>query len=590
MLASPFAGADPSKVDSRSEPVGIPRLENLVVDGSGAEWGETAFRVDLVTDDSPAPRSAEDFAAEVRLAWTETGLAVLVHWRDDVADEATLPGGIYERDAVELYLSPSPGSPTYFQVVISPGLSSAQPELRHFVYHFTRDEAWLKAASGLQVARQRQGRSAVIEALLPWGTAGLDFRTEESFAFRIFVDDADGGASRWRRTWTSAERDYHWLERASSATAEPVRAVERPPVDERLRFLRAPQNSVPPFKAERDFARIECDSYVFAHDRFPEWDFLDPIRTRERLGAVKVSVRYFDETGEEQHAAVRPGRYGAVFRVESDVAAPFSVYRTLYRLPWNGSSSGERTDEAHAIELAENAEEPLVATMRSAAWWHRIKKQLGVATRYEKLIEIPRGYAHQPERRWPVLLFLHGSGFGKETLLRAEAPLRFAQSSPDYPFILVQPMSGAAWEPPALADLLDEVGRDYRVDLDRVYLAGFSLGGIGTWATALAMPDRFAAIVPVAARGGEPALAKRLAHLPVWAWNGEQDPTTRVEQVQRMIDALKSIAGDSEKIRLTVVPGLSHPPTPDHVFSRPELYAWLLQHKRRSPKRVDPRP
>ena len=67
---------------------------------------------------------------------------------------------------MELYPSPSLGSPAYFQVVMSPGLSPAHPEFRHFVYHYTRDEAWLKAASGLQVARQRQDRSAVIEALL----------------------------------------------------------------------------------------------------------------------------------------------------------------------------------------------------------------------------------------------------------------------------------------------------------------------------------------------------------------------------------------------------------------------------------------
>jgi predicted peptidase len=46
---------------------------------------------------------------------------------------------------------------------------------------------------------------------------------------------------------------------------------------------------------------------------------------------------------------------------------------------------------------------------------------------------------------------------------------------------------------------MDDVGRAYRVDPDRVHLTGLSMGGGGTWHVGLRHPDRFASIAPVCA-------------------------------------------------------------------------------------------
>src|SRR5207245_1577857 len=49
--------------------------------------------------------------------------------------------------------------------------------------------------------------------------------------------------------------------------------------------------------------------------------------------------------------------------------------------------------------------------------------------------------------------------------------------------------------------LLAEVAQDYRVDPERIYLTGISMGGYGTWSLAASHPDRWAAIVPICGGG-----------------------------------------------------------------------------------------
>ena len=42
-----------------------------------------------------------------------------------------------------------------------------------------------------------------------------------------------------------------------------------------------------------------------------------------------------------------------------------------------------------------------------------------------------------------------------------------------------------------------KVAAKYRIDPDRVYVTGMSMGGMGTWSLAASRPGRFAAIVPI---------------------------------------------------------------------------------------------
>jgi pimeloyl-ACP methyl ester carboxylesterase len=85
--------------------------------------------------------------------------------------------------------------------------------------------------------------------------------------------------------------------------------------------------------------------------------------------------------------------------------------------------------------------------------------------------------------------------------------------------------------------LLEHAARRHRIDPDRVYVTGLSMGGYGTWALAIAFPTRFAAIVPVCG-GGEPERAYRIAHLPAWVFHGALDEIVPLSESEAMVAAL----------------------------------------------------
>jgi predicted peptidase len=201
-----------------------------------------------------------------------------------------------------------------------------------------------------------------------------------------------------------------------------------------------------------------------------------------------------------------------------------------------------------------------------------------VTAKLDYLLFLPEGYG-KTNRRWPLMLFLHGSGESGTDLakVKAHGPPKVVESKPDFPFILVSPQSpGRGWNPDTLNALLDEIIHKYRVDKNRVYLTGLSMGGFGTWTLAAEHPEKFAAIVPICG-GGNPADAKKLAQLPIWVFHGGKDPTVPVQRSKEMVEAVKKEGGD---VRLTIYPEAGHDSWTE-TYNNPELYRWLLEHTRK---------
>ena len=121
--------------------------------------------------------------------------------------------------------------------------------------------------------------------------------------------------------------------------------------------------------------------------------------------------------------------------------------------------------------------------------------------------------------------------------------------------------------------LLDEVVSEHRIDEQRIYLTGLSMGGFGTWRLAMAYPDRFAAIAPVCG-GGDPDQAPEVAHLPTWVFHGAKDNVVSIENSKRMIDALKKAGGN---VKITIYPDAGHDSWTE-TYNNPKLYDWFLSH------------
>jgi predicted peptidase len=124
-------------------------------------------------------------------------------------------------------------------------------------------------------------------------------------------------------------------------------------------------------------------------------------------------------------------------------------------------------------------------------------------------------------------------------------------------------------------DLVDELLTKYRVDPDRVYLTGPSLGGFGAYAIASAYPERFAAVVPICG-GSNPKEVARMKSVPTWAFHGAKDFIVPVKWGQSAIDALKAAGGNA---RITIYPEAGHDCWTE-TYNNPEIYTWLFSQKR----------
>ncbi|MBN2450832.1 MAG: dienelactone hydrolase family protein [Lentisphaeria bacterium] len=203
-----------------------------------------------------------------------------------------------------------------------------------------------------------------------------------------------------------------------------------------------------------------------------------------------------------------------------------------------------------------------------------------VDTRY--LLDLPEGYADDPGRRWPLVLFLHGAGERGTDIARVRVhgpPKLRAQGNP-FPFLLLSPQcpQGTWWSTLELGALLDEIMASHRVDPDRVYCTGLSMGGFGTWALACEFPDRFAALAPICG-GGDPRDAERIAHIPVWVFHGGKDGVVPLSASEEMVAALRALG---KAPGLTVYPEAGHDSW-TATYDDPAFYGWLLANRRGAP-------
>jgi predicted peptidase len=202
-----------------------------------------------------------------------------------------------------------------------------------------------------------------------------------------------------------------------------------------------------------------------------------------------------------------------------------------------------------------------------------------VKVEMDYLLSLPKGYDKQDS--WPLVLFLHGAGERGDDLelVKKHGPPKLIGEGKDFPFIVVSPQcpKDVWWEPIELSALLDQVIKTHKVDQDRIYVTGLSMGGFGTWRLAAFTPDRFAAIAPICG-GGEKYWARRFPQLPTWAFHGAKDKGVPLERSQEMVDAMKEKGGAP---KLTVYPEAEHDSWTE-TYNNPAFYEWLLAQKRKS--------
>jgi predicted peptidase len=190
---------------------------------------------------------------------------------------------------------------------------------------------------------------------------------------------------------------------------------------------------------------------------------------------------------------------------------------------------------------------------------------------------LPRAYSQRSER-WPLLVFLHGSGERGTDLeqVKVHGPPKLVAAGTALPLILVSPQlePGARWEPERLHRLLLALQSRLHVDRQRSLATGLSLGGHGVWNWASAYPRDLAAIAPVCGFG-DPASVAGMRAVPVRAYHGADDAVVPLARQQACVDALRAAGGQAT---ITIYPGVGHDSW-TRAYQDPDLLPWLLAQR-----------
>lgn len=207
--------------------------------------------------------------------------------------------------------------------------------------------------------------------------------------------------------------------------------------------------------------------------------------------------------------------------------------------------------------------------------------QVTLAVKYDYLLSLPQGYEADTTKRWPLVVFLHGSGergSQVEQVMR-HGPPKLIASGKAIPAIVISPQCqpGQIWNPHGVHALTQHLMQTHRVDADRVYLTGLSMGGFGTWETAMEYPQTYAALVPICGGAGVRfVMAEKIKHIPVWIFHGEKDTVVEPAFSKRMNEVLIKLGAQP---KLTLYPQAGHDAW-TATYDNQEMWDWLFQQKR----------
>jgi predicted peptidase len=209
-------------------------------------------------------------------------------------------------------------------------------------------------------------------------------------------------------------------------------------------------------------------------------------------------------------------------------------------------------------------------------------------------------------KAYPLYMFLHGSGErgnDNEAQLIHGAKMFLRDSVRDrYPAIIIFPQcsSDSYWsnvkivqdersvrsfefqkdgEPTKamrlLLNFLSDIDEKYKLKKDQRYIAGLSMGGMGTFELVRRKPKYFAAAVAICG-GANPETAKKIKKTSWRIFHGAKDNVVPWQFSEKIVNALEKT---NASVLFKLYPNATHNSW-DSAFAEPDYLSWIFSKKK----------
>ncbi|MBI9098061.1 MAG: prolyl oligopeptidase family serine peptidase [Spirochaetaceae bacterium] len=212
------------------------------------------------------------------------------------------------------------------------------------------------------------------------------------------------------------------------------------------------------------------------------------------------------------------------------------------------------------------------------------------------MLYLPKDYDRNPDKDYPLIYFLHGYGDRGENihLLAKASPFMRIRQGHDLPFIIAAPILRFSNDYPMfpneyLEGVYGELISKYRIDRDRVYISGLSMGGIASYHFTMSHTDKVAALAVLSAlnpeylefaknAGFQPFSSNpvELKDIPIYIVHGKQDMLFPVSAAEKTVADLRK---SNDSVEFHILEDGDHDTWTD-TYSDPHFYDWLLQHSK----------
>jgi predicted peptidase len=180
-------------------------------------------------------------------------------------------------------------------------------------------------------------------------------------------------------------------------------------------------------------------------------------------------------------------------------------------------------------------------------------------------------------KKYPLIVYLSSAGCrGSIEAVKQESVCSWFKNH--IPFYVLAPVCphNEIYDPDSVKYLIDKTVAENPIDINRLYVSGYSMGSRGCHNCLSEYPDLFAASVIVCGVSSY-LVAAKYAHVPIHLFHGDKDEVVSINESLKIFHALREHGGNP---KFQVLKGFGHD-IYEEVYGSTDTYRWLLSHSKK---------